>query len=355
MKRIVSCALAALLAVSLLAVPALAIDLEPGTGDGFYVVDRAGVLSTETEDLVAAYNATILEPACDSAQLVVATVSYLDEDSDLAATELLNDWGVGSASRSNGMLLLLVTEEYRGWLAVGQGLSRAFDDDMAGQYLDAYFWDYIDKNQFDEGVQTLTEKLVAWYADYYDVDLAAYADTNSQAYNDYAAYNGYGSAAAPARSTGGMSIFTVVFFVLFLLLILWIIGAASRFSRMRRWGYTGGFFPIFWFGGRRRYNDWYRRQPPPPPGPGPGPGGPAGFGGPGGFMGGGFGRPRSTGRTSTFSRPSAPRGSGFGGVSRGGGAGRRSGGSFRSGGGFHGGGHGGGFGGHSGGGGAGRR
>lgn len=336
MKRIVFCALAALLALSLLAAPALAIDLEPGVGDGFYVVDSANVLSTETEQLVAAYNATILEPACDSAQLVVATVRYLDQDADLAATELLNDWGVGSASQSNGMLLLLVTEEYRGWLAVGQGLSGAFDDDTAGQYLDAYFWDYIDKDQFDQGVQTLTEKLAAWYADYYDVDLASYTDTGS---NTYGPYGDHYVNTVPTQSTGGaMSIFTVVFFVLFLLLILWIIGAASRFSRMRRWGYTGGFFPVFWFGGRRRYNDWYRRQPPPPPGPGPGPGGPAGFGGPGGFMGGGFGRPRPSSRPSTFSRPSAPRGGGF-----------------RSGGGFHGGGHGGGFGGHSGGGGAGRR
>ena len=109
MKRIVSCSLAAaLLLVVLLAVPAWAIDLEPGTGDGFYVRDTANMLSTETEDLIAAYNASILEPACDSAQLVVVTVRYLDQDADLAATELLSDWGVGSASQSNGMLLLLV-------------------------------------------------------------------------------------------------------------------------------------------------------------------------------------------------------------------------------------------------------
>ena len=293
------------------------------------MVDRADVLSSETEELIAEYNAAVLEPACDNAQLVVVTVSYLDGDSDLAATELLNDWGVGSATQSNGMLLLLVTEEYRGWLAVGHGLSGAFDDDLAGRYLDEYFWDYIDRDQFDEGVQTLAGKLVEWYADYYGADLSSYAGGA-----DYSPATQYAPAPAPAAS-GGAGFITAIF-VIDVLLFLWVLGAMGRFTRMRRWGYTGGFFPIFWFGGRRRYNDWYRRQPPPPPGPGPGPGGPAGFGGPGGFMGGGWGR-------------------GSGGANTVSGAGRRTS-SFRGGGGgFHGGGHGGGFGGHSGGGGAGRR
>lgn len=337
MKKLVSCALAAVLSVTLLAIPALAIDLEPGTGDGFYVRDTANVLSAETEELVASYNASLLEPECSQAQLVVVTVPYLAEDSDLAATELLNDWGVGSSAQSNGMLLLLVSEEYRGWLAVGRGLSDAFDDDTAGRYLDQYFWDYIDAGQFDKGVQTLAGQLAAWYADYYGADLS---DAGG-GYESVPYSGGYYDPYAPAQAVDtGFSGFAVALFVVGILLFLWVLGAMSRFTRMRRWGYTGGFFPIFWFGGRRRYNDWYRRQPPPPPGPGPGPG-PGGFGGPGGFMGGGWSR-------------------GPGGANRVSGAGRRtggfrSGGSFRGGGGFHSGGHGGGFGGHSGGGGAGRR
>lgn len=341
MKKIVSCTLAAILAVSMLAVPALALDLEPGTGDGFYVRDTANVLSTETEELIAAYNATILEPECDNAQLVVVTVNYLDEDSDLAATELLNDWGVGSSSQSNGMLLLLVAEEYRGWLAVGQGLSRKFDDDKAAEYLDKYFWDYIDKDQFDKGVQTLAGGLVAWYAYYYDADLSAFTGGGYESdpgYGSYQSYGGYDSYYDSYNNSASGSTASLIFGIILILLIIWLIGTISRFSRLRRWGYAGRFIPVFWFGGGRRYRscrDRLRRgPPPPPPGPGPGPGGPAGFGGPGGFMGGGWGR-------------------GFGGANRTGGAGRRTS-SFRSGGGFHGG-HGGGFGGHSGGGGAGRR
>lgn len=326
--------LSLLLAAALLTVPVLA-DIEPGTGSGFYVRDTANVLSAETEQLLADYNA-VLENDCEGAQLVVVTMPYLDGDADVAAARLMNSWGVGDDDGSNGMLLLLVANEHRGWLAIGAGIDRAFTGDMADEYLEDWFWPDVDRDRFDDAVQTLAGKLYDWYTDHYGVQ-------DSGAYE----YESYERAPAPAGSvrTGFGGIFSGIFAILVIILLIWIVGAASRFSRMRRWGYGGGFFPIFWFGGRRRYNDWYRRQPPPPPPPpGGGPRGPMGFGGPGGFMGGGFG-------SSTRRPPSPPRGGGFGGFSRGSGGGRSSGG-FRSGGGSF---RGGGGGGHSGGRGGGRR
>ncbi len=322
--RVIRSALAFLLAIALLTVPAWAIDLEPGAGSGFYCRDTADVLSTETEQLLGEYNA-VLENQCGGAQLVVATVSYLSEDADLAATELMSDWGVGSASESNGMLLLLVSGEYRGWLAVGDGIDQAFDDDTAALYLDQYFWDDVDADRFDEAVQTLAGELYDWYLDYYGVD----ADTPA------ADPSGWQPAPAyPERESSGSLLVPILVLIVIFALFLWLGLSTFRYGRMRSWGYSGGFFPIFWFGGGRRYRNMYRRQPPPPPGPGPGPGP------------GVFGQPmyRQTPR-----RPSSTRGSGFGGRP-GGGAGRSSG-RFGGGGGFHGGG----FGGHSGGGGAGRR
>ena len=404
--------LATLLAVSMLAVPALAIDLAAGTGDAFYVQDTANVLSTATEEAILSYN-TVLENQCDNAQLVVVTVSYLDEDSDVAATRLMNSWGVGSASQSNGMLLLLVANEYRGWLAVGDGLDEVFTNAVANDYLEDYFWDYIDNDQFDLGVATLTEELYNWYLDYYNVSNAsAEAPSNVAAGNvsdyppadDQSAF--YTRQEAPARQRGGSSMFSTLVIIIVLLLLIWIINANNRSRRMRGWGYTGGFWPVFWIGGGRRYRDWHRRQPPPPPSaprahggsnrhgapgpgghfdPGPGPGshggpaprpGPSGGGRPGGGPGGGSrpsggGRPgggpggggRPGGGPSSGGRPGGGPGGGCrpsggpGGGSRpsgGPGGGSRPSGGGRSGG-FGGGGHGGGFGGHSGGGGGGRR
>ncbi len=333
--------LALALAAALLAVPALALDLEPGTGSGFYVRDTADVLSAETEEIVAQYNA-VLESECDSAQLVFVTVNYLDEDTDVASARLMSDWGVGSRTDSNGMLVLLVAEEGRGWLTVGSGIHRSFDDDTAGDYMDDYFWPSADKSRYDDAVQTLAEKLYDWYLDYYDVDAAA-LDSGygyDESYGGYG-YDGYGygyGEPEPAQSTGG-GFFMAIFAIILIVFMIWIIGASSRFRRMRGWGYTGGFWPIFWFGGRRRYNDWYRRQPPPPPppmggrpmGPGPGPG----------PMNMGMRNMPSHRRPAPPSRPSRPSG-GF----------RSGGGGFRGGGGGF---HGGGFGGHSSGGGGGRR
>ncbi len=317
--RALKCTLAALLALCLISVPAFASLPEVDADLTSCVLDQANVLSSETENQVYLYNA-FLERECDGAQLVVVTVNYLDEDADVAATKLMNDIGVGSAAQNNGMLLLLVAREARGWLAVGDGLDGTFTENVAGNYLEQYFWDDVDDGDFDGAVLGLTKALYDWYLDYYDVsgsDVTAPMDDI------------YDMAPAPAPASGGGSFIGAVGLVILLVLLVWVLGAASRFSRMRRWGYTGGFFPIFWFGGGNRYRSWYRRQPPPPPGPGPGPG-------PG---------PRPTGgsmfRSSGF-RPG-------GGRTSGGGAGRSSGGSFRSGGGFHGGG------GHSGGGGAGRR
>lgn len=316
-----------LLVILLLSVPAMAIDLEAGTGDAFYVQDTANVLSAATEAQIVAYNET-LEAQCSNAQLVVVTVSYLDEDSDVAALQLMNDWGVGSAEDSNGMLLLLVANEYRGWLATGDGIDEVFTDKTADEYLNEYFWDFIDNDQYDEGVFSLTSALYEWYLDYYGVsNIDEYAYSGSAPVSDPYPY-GYEYNEPDhhgARSTGFSGILTFIIFFA----IVWILISMSRFHRMRGWGYTGGFWPLFWFGGPRIYRSWHRRY----PGPGPGHHPPHGSPGPG---------PRGY----SSSHRSGRSGGGFGGHS-GGGAGRS--------GGSGGGSRGGGFGGHGGGGGGGRR
>ena len=333
--KLIKCAMALFLAMLLLSVPALAIDLEAGAGEAFYVRDTANVLSSATEAAIVEYN-NVLEASCDNAQLVVVTVSYLDEDSEVAATQLMNDWGVGSSRQSNGMLLLLVANEYRGWLAVGAGLDNAFTGDMADAYLEQYFWDHIDNNEYDAGVQALTKSLYQWYLDYYNVSAGTAA--------------GFAPVVTVSGNQAGAAMGSILLLLILIVLLIAVSNSNRRYRRMRSWGYTGSYWPIFWFGGRRLYRDWSRRYStrprtyytPPSPGPGP-----HSFGGPVYRP----GRPSSYSRPSSYTRPSAPRGSGFGGHSGGSGGGRSAG-SFRSGGSSF---RGGGFGGHSGGGGGGRR
>ena len=320
-----------LLVLLLLSVPAMAIDLDAGTGDSFYVQDTANVLSAATEAQIVTYNET-LESQCSNAQLVVVTVNYLNEDSDVAVLQLMNDWGVGSAEDSNGMLLLLVTNEYRGWLATGDGIDEVFTDKTADEYLNEYFWDYVDNDQFDEGVFYLTSALYEWYLNYYGVsNTSEYTntDTGYVPYGHSHEYEYYEPTYYVEREIGFGGVLTFILFFA----IIWILISTSRFRRMRGWGYTGSFWPLFFLGGPRIYRSWHHRHPGPGPrpphgGPGPGPGP-----GPGGFS------SSHSHRTSSF-------GGGFGGHS-GGGAGRS--------GGFGGGSRGGGGGGHGGGGGGGRR
>jgi uncharacterized membrane protein YgcG len=338
--------LSLLLAALVLACPALALSLDAGTGDDFYVQDTANVLSSTTKSQVVAYNES-LENLCDEAQLVVVTVSYLSEDSELAANQLLSDWGVGSAEDSNGMLLLLVANEYRGWLATGDGIDEVFTDSDVEQYLDDYFWDYIDNDQFDEGVQSLTEALYDWYLDYYDVDTSATEGAETYTYDTY--YEDYPEGVPEQMNSKGGSGMSIISLII-VLAIVWYFIARSRYNRMRGWGYGGGFWPVFWFRGPGLYRNWYRQQPH-NPGPGPGPNrGPNPGPGPGARPGGNFGGGPRPGGSNFSSRP----GGGFGGGSRPGGGGGFGGGSRPGGGGGFGGGHGGGFGGHSGGGGGGR-
>lgn len=299
--------LSAILSALLLSAPALAISLEAGTGEAFYVQDSANVLSAATEAQIVAYNET-LENQCSDAQLVVVTVSYLNEDSDVAALQLMNDWGVGSAQDSNGMLLLLVANEYRGWLATGDGIDEVFTDRMAEEYLEDYFWDYIDRDKFDEGVQSLTAELYDWYIDYYDLsDPAAINQTGGYEYDP-----------PPRHGGSSMNIISIII----MLVVVWALVSGSRYRRMRGWGYGGGFWPIFWFGGNRMFHSYHRsHRPPHPPQPPRGPHGPGGMGyrsasRPGPNRG-GVGGSRPGGMGGGF------RGGGMGGRGGGGGGGRR--------------------------------
>ncbi len=256
MKRISVLSLVMLL-LPLLSAQAAALQLEAGTGEGFYVRDTANVLSAETQEQIVAYNA-ILEACCHEAQLVVVTVSYLDEDTEVASLQLMNDWGVGSAEESNGMLLLLAANEYRGWLATGDGIDGVFTDDEAERYLDTYFWDYIDRNEYDEGVSSLASALYNWYLAYYDVqDAGGIGMEDTEAYPMPAG----DSAVGARRDELRQKLASVIRFVLLVVILLavWSMISGWRYRQMRSWGYRGSFWPVFLFG-RTRYDPWRYRN-----------------------------------------------------------------------------------------------
>lgn len=306
MKKLISTLLCALMLLSL-SVSALA--LEPS--DEFYVADYTSHLSQSLIDNIVDLNGQ-LENLCDNAQIVVVMVDYFgDVYADEIAVSIFNDWEISS----NGMLLVVSTEEFRGGLTVGEDIEPAFSDSLKNEYLDKYFWTDFDKRNYDTAVESLMIALAGWYSDKYDVSLTFGTDSISGEYYP------------EGTQSSGDGIIVLIFFAVFILIIVMAAISSDRQRYNAYYSHMGipapVYRPIFIFTGPHRH---WRAPPPPPPG---------GFGGRGGSFRTTSSRPVSRPTTSRptsrpsyrpTSRPSGgfrPSGGGFGGRSGGGFGGRR--------------------------------
>ena len=238
MKRIFALILALLL-LPALALGALAADVPEPSSD-FYVYDGAGTLSQSTKDLILNASGP-LEKYCDGAQIVVVTIDYLPSgyDSEQYANLLFNSWGIGSSSANNGMLLLHVVKEDRGWLAVGAGISNQVSTDSINSLMDSYFWPYSDAGEYDKAVATLFPHLVDIFAALYNTS-ALYGGTGSTQGGDY-----YEDPYYDPYYDDGPSLGTVIAFILIILLL--VLSFAGSLGRRRYYGRA--YYPSFFFCG----------------------------------------------------------------------------------------------------------
>ena len=343
MKRLTTkvCALFVVLAVGLtVLVPAAFAATKaqlPDLPSDQCVVDDAGVLSSSTKTMIENLN-TQLTQQCEGAQIGVLTVEYTGSlSTEDYAVQAANTWGLGSSSKNNGVLILLVMQsaQYSDgdyYLATGDGFRNTTLEKQASAIAQT-MEDSFAAGDYDAAVTTCANNVASTIADIYGVTLSGttgiISNDNTGSYNQNDNY--YEAPAASYQSP----------FLTILAVIIILFALRTIFGGIRRGFGGGGFGSLFGFGlgyglgSRRRrrppYDDW-------------GPGGPRGPRGPRPPRGGG---------------PRPPRGGGgFGGGSFGGGmGGGRSGGSFGGGGSFRGGGggfHAGGGSFHGGGGGRGR-
>lgn len=306
LRRPVALAAATLALLTVAALPVLAApELDPNTA----VNDYANILSTETETYVENLSVA-LQDTC-GAQIGVYTTEYIGNSTmEGYAYDLLNTWGLGSADKDNGVLLLLVPGEDDYYVTRGAGLETQLTISTLGTILDEDLEPNWVKGDYDTGTQQTVYAIAEKLCSIYGIPTST--------------LDGVAQSAAPARQEQGPSPVTVAILLLVVLLVVVVLlnlgSPRGPGPRPPRGG--GGFGnALFWYGlGRASRPRRPRRPPPPPPGFGPGPGGfgpgPGGFGGPrpGGFGGaprGGFGGGRSGGF-----RPG-------GGSGRGGGVGRR--------------------------------
>ena len=307
-----------------------------------YTYDHAHVLTDATMAHMDAMNTSLF--AQTGAQIMVVTVDSTNgQDIVDYATDLGNRYGVGSAERDNGLVIVLALDDIaQNGLKGDYGVSGGDGLYDYGRELTSLLYAYMEEDfaagNYDAGVKKTFDAYIDWFSDFYDVTIKEnYVPATRETYS---AGDGYYT-----QTTGYMAptfgdVLAQLVLVIVILLILWVLLDRMRYTRYRRRYMMPGmgiptvrYYPVFW--GRPR-----RRRPPPPPRndrrpprPPRGPGGP------------GAGGPRPP-RSSNTRRP--PTGGSRGGGSFGGGS---FGGGFSGGrGGFGGGGSfGGGFGGSRGG------
>ena len=317
--------LVSLMALVVLALPAAA---APQVDKTSPVNDYAGILSGDTIDYVTNIT-TALQNTC-GAQIGVYTTEYIGNSTmEGYAYSVLNEWGLGSSDKDNGVLLLLAPGEDDYYITRGTGLESALSISTLSTILDEKMEPNWVKGDYDTGVQDTVAAIADRLCNIYGVTL----DTSSVS-----------NTTTNSHRSNGPNFMSFLMVLIAVILIIWVISTLTRPPRPPRGGGSGGSFGnnMFWYSMGRASRRPRRPPPPPPPRGGPGFGGPGpGFGGgprpgsgprpsgggfrPGGGSMGGFGSGvgRSGGpRPGGGARPS---GGGFrpgGGSSRGGGVGR---------------------------------
>ena len=318
-------------------------------GSYTYVYDHAGVLTDDTMEYIDAMNESLF--AQTGAQImIVAQDTTGGTDIVDYAIGLGNQYGVGSAERNNGLVIVLALEDYtpsglKGdyGVACGDGL-YSYGDELTN-LLYYYMEDDFAAGDYDAGVKRTFDAYIDWFEDFYGVTVREnYVPGVGESYTSSSgAY--YTQTEGTVEADAG-TVMICIILVLIFLLIIWVISDGVRYTRYRRRYMRPGmgiptrrYYPIFWGRPRRP------RRPTPPPRPGKRPpnnnrrppngggfGGGGSFGGNrGGFSGGSRGGSRgssgSFGGSRGGSRGSFGGGGSFGG-SRGGFSGGSRGGSF---------------------------
>ena len=265
----------------------------PDPAEVFYVLDTAGVISSETRNHIVSRNDALF--AMTGAQIVVACVPST-EGMDIGdySTQMFNKWGIGSAEKNNGVLILLSISDDNYWILQGKGLEDLLSSGTLKQMVNADLEPHFAAKEYDAGAKAMFDSVCAHLASVYNVDL-----------NNWSGAPGsFTQGGTDIREDSGDTLDIFIWAILIVIVILFI---AAYFNSASGGGsnHHGG------SGGHRRprtrtyvgpmYGGGYHRPRPMPPSYGHRPGGFSG-GSRGGFSGGR---------------------SGGGGISRGGGVGRR--------------------------------
>ena len=145
-----------------LLIPALAAAQDYPTWDNIWLNDRANVIDDDAE---ARITAALQQLADDTGvQATVLTLhtrwGYPGDSLEAFATGLFNDWGIGDASRNDGILVLVLSEDREMRIELGSGYPSGYND-VAQEIIDDEFIPAFGRSDFTGGIEHGTEAVIA--------------------------------------------------------------------------------------------------------------------------------------------------------------------------------------------------
>ena len=174
------------------------------------VIDNAGILSTETEDIVTNLSSA-LSDTC-GAQIGVYTVDQVGNTTmEAYAYDVFSAWGLGDDDRDNGVLLLLAPVDDDYWAMQGSGLETRLPSSTLSDLLYEYLEPSWVQQDYDTGTQAMVRALAEELCNIYGVSM----DIDAVAYGDFTSVGG-----EPAGREGGFPVVGIIVLILVLVVVL---------------------------------------------------------------------------------------------------------------------------------------
>jgi len=142
----------------------------PSPPPELYVLDQAGVLSSESEALIIATSQDLAHQT--KAQIAVVTLNSLEGQSiEQAALQIGRQWQLGDAQLNNGVLILVVPSQRQSRIEVGYGLEGALTDGKTGRIQDEFMLPFFRQGDYDQGLVNGYQALVIEVAREYGVTI----------------------------------------------------------------------------------------------------------------------------------------------------------------------------------------
>ena len=146
----------------------------------WYITDKVGVFSeTQKADL----NAKIQEiEQATSIEIAILVVPTVDDDINLAAVDVGNQWWVGKKGQNNGLMLLIAVDDKKWSIQVGYGLEGILPDLTTKRIGEARFPPNFKQGDYYQGILQMLDD-VLWYIKQDPALLQAYSQETSQTSN----------------------------------------------------------------------------------------------------------------------------------------------------------------------------